>query len=79
MRLNYNDLIRDLGPHKVSVLEGKWDPIFQGNLGCCFFLPVFVMSFVMYCKDASIQSEKTMSTQVLLAFYHVPLHLEDNI
>ena len=27
---NYNDLTRP-GPPKGSVLEGKWDPLFQGN------------------------------------------------
>ncbi len=29
---NYSDLTR-LGPPKGSGLEGKWDPLFQGNLG----------------------------------------------
>ena len=29
----YSDLTRVFGPPKCSFLEGKWDPLFQGNLG----------------------------------------------
>ena len=35
---NYSDLTRP-GPPKGSVLEGKWDPLFQGNLGWWNIIP----------------------------------------
>ena len=31
---NYSDLTNRPGPPKCGFLEGKWDPLFQGNPGC---------------------------------------------